>query len=165
MGVLVEELHETTLAGWAGLKETRSVLAGEEAYLQEGCQQLEALIHAAKAVYDRDVDEVEREHSSMDTECVEAIAAREEATKGLRELEGQREALTILKTRAKGRKVELMCCEAAAIEREEAAVQREGILRTAEARVHESYEDVRRHEEQLMLWDRISAASHDGMSH
>ncbi|KAF0921054.1 hypothetical protein E2562_038404 [Oryza meyeriana var. granulata] len=119
-----------------------STQAVEEARLQEGCQQLELLIYASKVVYDHDMAEVERERSVLDVERIEAIAAMEEVTKALRELEGHREALTVLKTRAEGHKLELTCREAAVTEQEEAAIQCEGFLRTATARVRESYEDV-----------------------
>ncbi|KAF0908233.1 hypothetical protein E2562_023855 [Oryza meyeriana var. granulata] len=75
---LVEELRQTTLARWAELGEMCSALAVEEAHLQEGRHQLEALIRAAKAVYDHDVAEVEREHTALDTEHVEAAKALRE---------------------------------------------------------------------------------------
>ncbi|KAF0921482.1 hypothetical protein E2562_007020 [Oryza meyeriana var. granulata] len=58
----MEELRETTLTGWVELDKIRSTLATEEVHLQEGRQQLEALIHAIKAVYDGDMAKVEWEH-------------------------------------------------------------------------------------------------------
>ncbi|KAF0889121.1 hypothetical protein E2562_022135 [Oryza meyeriana var. granulata] len=78
----------------------------------------------AKAVYDRDMAEVERECSALYVERVEA---------------------------AEGHEVELALREAVATVWEEAATQREGVLRTAEGRVGESYKDVCRCEEQLAL--------------
>ncbi|KAF0892948.1 hypothetical protein E2562_020061 [Oryza meyeriana var. granulata] len=80
----------------------RSAMAAEEVHLQEGRQQLESLVRVAKAVYDHDVAEVERECSALDRERVVFIAAREKAMKALRELVDQREALTILKAWARG---------------------------------------------------------------
>ncbi|KAF0888751.1 hypothetical protein E2562_017601 [Oryza meyeriana var. granulata] len=83
---LVEELQKTTLAGWVEHDEIRSARATEEAYLREGHQQLEVLAGAAKAVYDYDVAEVERERTAPDMERDEAVATREEAAKALKEL-------------------------------------------------------------------------------
>ncbi|KAF0891186.1 hypothetical protein E2562_006544 [Oryza meyeriana var. granulata] len=73
---LVEELCETTITGWVELEEMRSALVAEEACRQEGRQQLEALICAAKVVYNREVAKIEQEHSTLDVERVEDIAAR-----------------------------------------------------------------------------------------
>ncbi|KAF0896129.1 hypothetical protein E2562_019627 [Oryza meyeriana var. granulata] len=78
---------------------------------------------------------VEQEWSTYDAEHIKAIAAREEVTKALRELEGQREALAILKMHTEGREMELACREMVATKREEAATQREGVLCVAEAKV------------------------------
>ncbi|KAF0936122.1 hypothetical protein E2562_038808 [Oryza meyeriana var. granulata] len=75
--------------------------------------------------------EVEREHSALYAEGIKGIAVREEATKALRELEGQWEALTVLKMRVEESELELARCEAAATEQEEAATQCEGIPHTA----------------------------------
>ncbi|KAF0917305.1 hypothetical protein E2562_017481 [Oryza meyeriana var. granulata] len=111
-----------------------SALATEEVHLQEGCQQLESLVHAAKAFYDRYVARVEWECSALDAERVEAIVAREETTKALRELEGQREAFAILKVHTEEIELELASREAVVTEREEAAAQRKGVLRMAKAR-------------------------------
>ncbi|KAF0928479.1 hypothetical protein E2562_004121 [Oryza meyeriana var. granulata] len=79
---LVEELRETTLTGLVELDERRSTLA----CLEEGRQKLEVLVHAAKAVYDRDVAEVEPEHPALEAKRIEAITVREEATKATKEL-------------------------------------------------------------------------------
>ncbi|KAF0921547.1 hypothetical protein E2562_009288 [Oryza meyeriana var. granulata] len=64
----------------------RSSEPREEAHLKEGHQQLEVLIRAAKAVYNRDVAEVEWVRITLDAECIEAVAAREEAAKATKEL-------------------------------------------------------------------------------
>ncbi|KAF0904073.1 hypothetical protein E2562_031751 [Oryza meyeriana var. granulata] len=85
-------------------------------------------------------------------ERVEAIATREEAAKALRELHSQREAFAILEEQAEEHGLELARREEAVTKQEKAATQREGILRAAEARVRQSYEDMNRHEEQLELW-------------
>ncbi|KAF0906165.1 hypothetical protein E2562_009189 [Oryza meyeriana var. granulata] len=131
---LVEELQVATLAGWVELDEMHSALAKEEVHLQEGSQQQESVVRATKVVYDRNVAEVERERSALDMGCAEAVAAREEAMTALRELEGQQEALTILKMQAEEHKLELARREVAATELVEAATQHEGILRSSEAR-------------------------------
>ncbi|KAF0922591.1 hypothetical protein E2562_039504 [Oryza meyeriana var. granulata] len=70
---------------------------GDEARQDGGCRQLESLICTAKVVYNRDVAEVEWERSALNAKRVEAVTVREEATKALRELEDQQEAITILK--------------------------------------------------------------------
>ncbi|KAF0888022.1 hypothetical protein E2562_009605 [Oryza meyeriana var. granulata] len=127
-----------------------SAIAVEEVHLREGNQQLEVLIRAAKAVYDRDVAEVEWECTALDIQCVKAIAVRKEVVKALRELHGQREAHAILEARAEERELELAHREEAVTEREDAATQYEGVLHVAEARVCQSYEDMNKHEEQLV---------------
>ncbi|KAF0901395.1 hypothetical protein E2562_000276 [Oryza meyeriana var. granulata] len=147
---LVEELREATLARWAELDEMCSALTVEEAHLQKGRQQLESLVHVAKAVNDRNVAKVEREQSTLDAECVEAVAAREDAPKALRELDDQRKALTILKA-GKGLRTGAHTPRGGDDCTGGGCTQREGVLRTAEARVRQSYEDVHKHEEQLVL--------------
>ncbi|KAF0934143.1 hypothetical protein E2562_022829 [Oryza meyeriana var. granulata] len=66
------------------------------ARLEEGCQKLEALVRVTKAVYDRDVAKVEREHTALEVERVKAVAAREQAVKVAEALQNQREAFAIL---------------------------------------------------------------------
>ncbi|KAF0924940.1 hypothetical protein E2562_015010 [Oryza meyeriana var. granulata] len=56
---------------------TSQCLGLEEARLEKGRQKLETLVHVTKAVYGRDVVEVERERIALEAECVEAIAAKE----------------------------------------------------------------------------------------
>ncbi|KAF0896387.1 hypothetical protein E2562_021917 [Oryza meyeriana var. granulata] len=99
----------------------RSALAAEEVHLQEGCQQLESLVRPAKVVYDCDVAEVEREHSTLDVKRVEAVAEREKDKKALRELEGRWDAITILKAWAEECELELAHCKAVVTKWEEAA--------------------------------------------
>ncbi|KAF0935550.1 hypothetical protein E2562_034360 [Oryza meyeriana var. granulata] len=76
------------MAKQAELDGESSALTEERECLKEGCMLLEVRIQVTKAVYDRDVEEVERLSDALDAECDATVAEKARAEEAVEELKG-----------------------------------------------------------------------------
>ncbi|KAF0896961.1 hypothetical protein E2562_031275 [Oryza meyeriana var. granulata] len=85
---MMERLQTAAKAERAELNGEHSALAEERECLKEGCKLLEAHFRAAKAVFNWDVEEVERLTDALAVECDAAVAERARAEEVMEELKG-----------------------------------------------------------------------------